>query len=46
MSILTSTAIPPGLADATVLDERGQPVRLGETRRARPVVLAFVRHFG
>jgi hypothetical protein len=34
------------LADAKVMDEHKQPVRLGDTWRERPVVLTFVRHFG
>ena len=38
--------LPDGLADATVLDEKKQVVRLGDTWAERPVVLTFVRHFG
>lgn len=34
------------LADAVVTDEAGRPVRLGDLWADRPVVLAFVRHFG
>ena len=34
------------LADATVLDENRQSVRLGDTWAKRPIVLTFVRHFG
>ena len=34
------------LAEAKVLDEAGQPVRLGDTWAKRPIVLTFVRHFG
>ncbi len=38
--------VPAALADARVLDERGAAVRLGDLWAERPVVLAFVRHFG
>jgi len=34
------------LAPLTVLDEQGRPVELGSLWRERPVVIAFVRHFG
>jgi hypothetical protein len=34
------------LAPLTALDERGASVTLGGLWRSRPVVLAFVRHFG
>lgn len=34
------------LAKLTVLDENGNSVELGTLWRDRPVVLAFVRHFG
>lgn len=34
------------LAKLTALDPDGQPVELGSLWRDRPVVLAFVRHFG
>jgi hypothetical protein len=34
------------LRDIEVLDPAGNPVRLGEVWRQRPVVLAFIRHFG
>lgn len=34
------------LAAATVLDERGSPVRLGDLWKDRTTVLVFVRHFG
>jgi hypothetical protein len=34
------------LAQITVLDESGASVRLGDFWKERPVVLAFVRHFG
>jgi len=39
-------AIPESLDDAMVVDETGAAVRLADTWRDRPVVLAFVRHFG
>ena len=39
-------AVPQELADAVVLDEQGHEVRLGDAWASRPVVLAFVRHFG
>ncbi len=34
------------LADIELADEQGRPVRLGTLWSGRPVVLAFVRHFG
>ena len=34
------------LANANVLDTEGHSVKLGESWRQRPVVLAFIRHFG
>jgi len=34
------------LAPMAVLDERGHAVPLGGQWKSRPVVLAFVRHFG
>lgn len=40
------------MRDATVLqdlvlqDPDGAPVRLGDSWQARPVLLAFIRHFG
>ncbi|HWN82004.1 MAG TPA: hypothetical protein VNM87_07910 [Candidatus Udaeobacter sp.] len=34
------------LADRKVLDPLGDPHRLGEVWRDRPVVLVFIRHFG
>jgi hypothetical protein len=37
---------PRELADLTVLDLRGAPVRLGSTWAERPTVLAWIRHFG
>jgi peroxiredoxin len=38
--------VPRELADATVLDEHKQVLRLGDLWSTRPVVLTFVRHFG
>lgn len=38
--------VPRALADATVLDENKQVLRLGDTWAEQPVVLTFVRHFG
>jgi peroxiredoxin len=38
--------VPRALADATVLDENKQVVRLGDVWAKQPVVLTFVRHFG
>jgi hypothetical protein len=38
--------VPPQLAQAEVLDERGQPHRLEELWREHPAVIHFVRHFG
>jgi hypothetical protein len=34
------------LAASSVLDEHGQPVRLGDLWKDRTAVLVFVRHFG
>ncbi len=34
------------IRDIEVLDPAGNPVRLGELWRQRPVVLVFIRHFG
>ncbi len=34
------------LAEVSVLDPDGQPVRLGDLWREQTVVLAFIRHFG
>jgi hypothetical protein len=39
-------ALASVLAPLAALDERGAPVALGDLWRSRPVVLAFVRHFG
>jgi hypothetical protein len=38
--------VPKELADSIVQDEAGHDVRLGDLWRERPIVLAFVRHFG
>jgi hypothetical protein len=38
--------VPSDLADARILNEQGEPIRLGDLWRDRTVVLAFVRHFG
>ncbi len=35
-----------GLAEMTVLDQRGEKVALGTLWKDKPAVLAFVRHFG
>jgi hypothetical protein len=34
------------LADLTVLDMNGNPVRFGDLYRDRTAVVVFVRHFG
>lgn len=34
------------IGEMTVLDEAGASVRLNTLWRARPAVIAFVRHFG
>ena len=41
-----SNALGAALTPLTVLDERGAAVALGSHWKSRPVVLAFVRHFG
>jgi hypothetical protein len=38
--------VPSDLAEAEVLTPEGASVRIAETWEDRPVVLAFVRHFG
>jgi peroxiredoxin len=38
--------VPRALADATVLDDHQQVLRLGDQWAERPIVLTFVRHFG
>jgi peroxiredoxin len=43
---MDSHTLPPGLADVTVKEEDGTEVRLGGVVDERPLVLAFVRHFG
>src|SRR5215475_9673582 len=43
---MNSHTIPPGLADVMVKEEDGTDVRLGNLIGPRPLVLAFVRHFG
>jgi hypothetical protein len=44
--VAMSNALATRLAPLAVLDERGASVTLGDFWRSRPVVLAFVRHFG
>jgi len=36
----------PALAALTLHDDDGHPVRVGDLWRERPVVLAFLRHWG
>jgi len=43
---VTATAPAPDFAAATVLDPEGCEVALDSLWKDRPVVLAFVRHFG
>ena len=38
--------VPQALADSVVTDEHGKAQRLGDLWASRPIVLAFVRHFG
>jgi hypothetical protein len=35
-----------GLADITLPDHKGEPVRLGELWADRPAVLVWLRHYG
>ncbi len=42
----TDRPVPEALAACEVLAEDGSKVRLGSLWAERPVVLAFVRHFG
>jgi peroxiredoxin len=46
MSAMDPHTVPPALADVVVKDEDGSDVRLGDLWAKRPLVLAFVRHFG
>lgn len=46
MLLMPSHTVPPALADVVVKDEDGADVRLGDLWATRPLVLAFVRHFG
>ena len=34
------------LANTSLVDEAGEPHRLGDLWRDRPIVLVFLRHFG
>jgi hypothetical protein len=34
------------LARLVLADDQGNPARLGDAWKARPVVLAFLRHYG
>jgi hypothetical protein len=38
--------VPTELADCVVQTEQGEPARLGDVWKKRPIVLAWVRHFG
>ena len=42
----TDRPVPPALADCEVSDETGHKLRLDSLWAERPIVLAFVRHFG
>ena len=42
----TDRPVPAELAACEVSDENGTKVRLGSLWAERPIVLAFVRHFG
>ena len=42
----TDRPVPKELADCEVTDEKGATIRLGSLWAERPIVLAFVRHFG
>ena len=42
----TNRPVPAELANAEVTAEDGSTLRLGSLWADRPVVLAFVRHFG
>jgi len=41
-----SNGLEGRLAPLTGLDERGASIALGSFWKSRPIVLAFVRHFG
>ena len=48
---MSAPAAPPirdvtVLADLVLIDDEGRPARVGDTWRDRPVVLAFLRHYG
>jgi len=34
------------LASLVLVDDEGRPVRVGDAWKVRPVVLAFLRHYG
>ncbi len=34
------------LADLVLVDDDGRPARVGDAWRDRPVILAFLRHYG
>ncbi len=38
--------VAPELAELTLKDKEGRPVRLGSLWTERPAALVFVRHFG
>ena len=42
----TDRPVPPALTACEVSDENGHELRLGSLWAERPIVLAFVRHFG
>ncbi len=42
----TDRPVPEALAGAEVTAEDGSKIRLGSLWSDRPIVLAFVRHFG
>jgi hypothetical protein len=42
----TDRPVPDELAACEVSDEHGQKIKLGSLWAEKPIVLAFVRHFG
>lgn len=43
---MSDTTSMSALADLTLKDSQGAPVRLGDLWAERPLVLVFLRHFG
>ena len=44
--ISTTSGVAHRLSELELSDWQGEPNRLGELWRERPIVLVFIRHFG